>query len=57
MIIMYTVVIVIPDWSNLILKRAKETHLKNCHEEKNFHEESFLNIKEMKEKYYSTKPT
>lgn len=33
MIIMYTVVTVI-QLVNLILKRAKETHLKNCHEEK-----------------------
>lgn len=33
MIIMYTVVIVI-QLVNLILKRAKETHFKNCYEEK-----------------------
>ena len=33
MIIMHTVVTVI-QLVNVMLKRAKETHLKNCHEEK-----------------------
>lgn len=33
MILMYTVVTVI-QLVNIILNKAKETHLKNCHEEK-----------------------